>query len=518
MDVFLTPLPKLQKLIEKKPQQWAAIRLAVAAGANLWVYDVGDHYARLAELESALDLPSQPSAGGAARDDGVLDPAGWDAPDRREQAHENGTQTIATTDPVVSEKQLAAKLNRRASSFLIRSLGRGQVVAIDTGRTNANQFNWTSLLNTVGTRRLSWTARHGMVLAPEELMENKSDFWEFLIPGVGLTPVVQFQILISLFVIGIGPVNYLLLRRWRRLGLLLITVPASAAIVTLALFGYALIHDGLGVRVRARSFTQLDLRRGEAVCWTRLSYYAGLSPSQGLTFPGDVAVYPFGQEPPPYRGGERRPKEIAWQEADSPGKGVTMNQHFSTDWLPSRTPTQFMTVRSRKTTAALGITQPVPGSPPKLENHLGTRIRSLVLTDAAGNYFGAGELEPEAATKLAPLATDQTLKSIQKALSENDLQLPGGAQVSSFQTSNSYYPRSGYYPSTTVPSPDGSFQIANSGPASQHDSVLERSLHDWTQSLEPRSFVAIVEKSPEVVLGLDSAREEASLHVVVGQW
>src|SRR6266478_2253668 len=103
------------------------------------------------------------------------------------------------------------------------------------------------------TRRLSWTARHGMVLAPEELMDNKSDFWEFLIPGVGLTPVVQFQILISLFVIGIGPVNYLLLRRWRRLGLLLITVPASAAIVTLALFGYALIHDGLGVRVRARS-------------------------------------------------------------------------------------------------------------------------------------------------------------------------------------------------------------------------------------------------------------------------
>jgi hypothetical protein len=513
VDVFETPLPKLQRLIEKQPRQWAAIRLAVAAGANLWVYDVGDRYARLSELEKALDLPPQPKADG-----GAPDAAGWDAPDPSQQNSEEGSRAAPANDAVLTKKHSSTKIDRRAKPFLIHALGCGQVAAIDTSRPNANQLNWNSVLNTAGTRRLSWTARHGMVLAPEELMDNKPDFWQFLIPGVGLTPVVQFQILISLFVIGIGPVNYLLLRRWRRLGLLLITVPASAAIVTLVLFCYALIHDGLGVRVRARSFTQLDLRRGEAVCWTRLSYYAGLSPSQGLTFPGDVAVYPFGQEPPPYRGGERRPKEIDWQEAEPSGKSVAMNQHFSTDWLPSRTPTQFITVRSRKTTAALGITQPVPGSAPKLENHLGTRIRSLVLTDAAGKYFGASELESEASATLAPLAADQALKAIQKTLSENDLQLPGGAQMNWFQPSNNYYPRPGYYAPTTSPPPDGSFQIANSGPAPQHDSILERSLHDWTQSLEPRSFVAIVEKSPEVVLGLDSAREEASLHVVVGQW
>ena len=495
VDVFLIRFPKLQSLIEKQPRQWAAIRSAVAAGANLWVYDVGDRYERLAELERLIDLsPATLESSKTGNDD--RESIGWkQSPDK------------VTAEAVV-----------RAPSSRTRSLGRGQVVVISTKESNFSSFNWSELLNAAGTRRLSWTARHGMLLEPEELMENKSDFWQFLIPGVGLTPVVQFQILISLFVIGIGPVNYLLLRRWRRLGLLLITVPASAAIVTLTLFGYALIHDGLGVRVRARSVTQLDLRRGEAVCWTRLSYYAGLSPSQGLTFPSDVAVYPFGQEPPPYRGGERRPKEITWQEADPPGKGIGMNQHFSTDWLPSRTPTQFMTVRSRKTTATLGITQPVPGAAPKLANHLGTRIRSLVLTDAAGNYFGAGELEPEAAVTLAPLVTEQALKAIQKTLSENDLQLPGGAQMNWFQPSNNYYPRPGYYAPVTSPQSDGSFQITNSGPAPQHDSILERSLHDWTQSLEPRTFVAIVERSPEVVLGLDSAREEASLHVVVGQW
>ena len=30
-----------------------------------------------------------------------------------------------------------------------------------------------------------------------------------------------------------------------------------------------------------------------AVCWSRLCYYAGLAPSQGLTFSGDVAVLPI---------------------------------------------------------------------------------------------------------------------------------------------------------------------------------------------------------------------------------
>jgi hypothetical protein len=36
--------------------------------------------------------------------------------------------------------------------------------------------------------------------------------------------------------------------------------------------------------------------------------------------------------------------------------------------------------------------------------------------------------------------------------------------------------------------------------------------------LEPRSYVAIVEHSPETELGTPAAREEAGFHVVVGHW
>ena len=34
----------------------------------------------------------------------------------------------------------------------------------------------------------------------------------------------------------------------------------------------------------------------------------------------------------------------------------------------------------------------------------------------------------------------------------------------------------------------------------------------------PRSYVAVVERSPEAVLGVPSAKEEASYHVVFGRW
>ncbi len=60
------------------------------------------------------------------------------------------------------------------------------------------------------------------------LHEPNNDFWNFLIPGVGLVPVFQFQMLITLFMISPGPVNYYLLRHWGKLNLTVLTVPIGA--------------------------------------------------------------------------------------------------------------------------------------------------------------------------------------------------------------------------------------------------------------------------------------------------
>ena len=113
------------------------------------------------------------------------------------------------------------------------------------------------LLVSIGPGRWRWNLRHGMNLG-----QGNADFWNFLIPGVGLAPVRTFQVFITLFVLGIGPLNYWLLRRRKRLHLMVLTVPLSAAVVTALLFGYALVADGLGTRVRVRSVTRLDSQRG----------------------------------------------------------------------------------------------------------------------------------------------------------------------------------------------------------------------------------------------------------------
>ncbi|NUQ66219.1 MAG: hypothetical protein HUU20_27470, partial [Pirellulales bacterium] len=54
---------------------------------------------------------------------------------------------------------------------------------------------------------------------------------------------------------------------------------------------------------------------------------------------------------------------------------------------------------------------------------------------------------------------------------------------------------------------------------------LERSLASITRTaqtegplLGPASYIAIVDRSPEVELGTPSASEEASFHVVFGEW
>ena len=121
--------------------------------------------------------------------------------------------------------------------------------------------DWRWVLDSMGDSRWHWYERHGLSLKREN-----PDYWNFLIPGVGVAPVTQFCVLITVFVIGIGPVNYWLLRRRRQLHLLLLTIPASAAAVTLLLFAYALMADGLDVRVaRGASHNSINAAAGRSV-------------------------------------------------------------------------------------------------------------------------------------------------------------------------------------------------------------------------------------------------------------
>jgi hypothetical protein len=56
-----------------------------------------------------------------------------------------------------------------------------------------------------------------------------------------------------------------------------------------------------------------------------------------------------------------------------------------------------------------------------------------------------------------------------------------------------------------------------------HTSMLERGFIELTGTDlprldQPRTYMAIVDRSPEMSFGLEKVNEEASLHVIVGSW
>jgi hypothetical protein len=98
------------------------------------------------------------------------------------------------------------------------------------------------------------------------------------VPGLGDAPVRGFLVIIVLFAIVAGPVNFALLKRRRRPLLVLLTVPALGFGTTALLLGYGLVQDGLGVRGAATSWSFLDQPRREGSALAARTLFAGLSP------------------------------------------------------------------------------------------------------------------------------------------------------------------------------------------------------------------------------------------------
>jgi hypothetical protein len=537
LDLIVTSLSKLAVLKDANGAQYAAILDWVKSGGTLIVYGIDSDWGSLQRLDSlaAFDDDSKgDSAQGSAA-------GNWIAPRRRLNSplgtlqdsdgtpyttrrigSRNGSTSSNNTGAVddTTEDAEDDSVPRGDAPFLTRSRGVGMVVAIRSDPSNrnftANNFTWPWLLNTIGSNRWNWRERWGV-----SLYVQNDHFWDFLIPGVGLVPVVQFQVLITLFVIAIGPVNYYLFKRLGKLNLMVLTVPAGALAVTSSLLIYAVIADGFSVRARARSYTHIDQRSGEAQCWTRLSYYAGLSPSGGLTFSQDTSVIPLLAYPGEIQTEPAR--ALVWARTNPSDANSSLEQRLTEGWLRSRTPTQFITARVHKTAARLDVKPVGSGAPPQVNNQLGTPIKWLFLVDDDGNCYRASAVATGAVAALSPVESqvEGGAGYFQRLLSENEPAPPLGSQTDG----RSVF---GLYRQPQVPYVQNlQYQMGNAGYNQLYNSggsgTLERELADLVEQmvkdkLPPKTYVAVVESSPEVELGTPSAREESSFHVIRGQW
>lgn len=495
LDLIFLPLADAQSLATRRPEAWRALREWTCAGGNLCIYGVGDDWHALPELEGLLKIPEQsvyeketvrgwrkavvpsptPPAAALAQIAGLAIPSGPGAP-------------------------LASNPDDKVP-FVVRQLMMGQVAAIATDQPfPGDRPGWQLLFDTLDPARWNWRTRHGLTCD-----NTNPDFDNYLIGEVGLPPVGAYRVLITFFVLGIGPLNYWLLRRNGRLHLLLFTVPAAALLVSIALVGYVFVADGLTSRLRARSYTEIDQLSGQAVSWARLSYYAGLAPGDGLKFSDDVVVLPF-EKTPEWAERSARPRTVEWGEG----------QHLSRGWLNARTPTQYLTVRAYQSPRKLSFASPAGSPDLAVRNELGTRIRYLAVRDHKGTSYYARDVDPGAVVSLAPFdpasaVTNENLGAMIGAFRADTPATPAQIAAMGLDAFGRRRNRRGRY------------FVQSATNLASTTSLLETTLRMTASTtplngLEPGTYVAVVERPEEIEAGFDDPTESQGLHVIRGKW
>ncbi len=369
----------------------------------------------------------------------------------------------------------------------------GRVVAFSGQPFPGTAEDWLWLLGSIGSERFRWPAREGL-----SARGDSPDFMNFLIPNVKGVPVYSFLAMITLFTLLIGPVNYFVLWRQKRLYLLVVTIPLIAFCTSLLMFGYSAIAQGFGVKSRTRSVTVLDQRAKVAVTSSRTALYAGLAPSGGLQFSPETAVYPIW---PLHVGFESA--EVDW----------TRTQGLTSGWLRSRTRTQFKTVAHREARGRLefgsagndGLT---------VANGFEWDAAALIVSDDLGMLHFGRNLPAGGSLSLKP-ATPADRREFVKLLRAHPMEPPdavvNGRNSGMFGSgSRNSYRR--YLHGMYLPPQEAEFR----------ESLAEQKLEALTKLetgaavLPPRSFVILFAENPGVELGTTGTSPQADLHVLIG--
>jgi len=508
IDVVCLSLAQLDRLQKEHTAAYQAILDWTNGGGNLWVYGIGDDRRRLGDLEDLAGLSP-----GSADNTVETSQRGWKEPapsgyGRRvkspsvDDSGPYGYGLVAQDMPSEPDTSPPPSKTPDRSHFVFREYGMGLIVAFSADDPfPGNSHDWGWVFNAMGRDRPYWYKRHGVSMRQQNL-----DYWNFLIPDVGLAPVIEFCVLITLFVLAIGPLNYWLLLRWGRLHLLVVTIPVSAAAVTFVLFAYALVADGLGTRVRVRSVTSLDQRRSQAACWARLSYYSGLTPGRGMTFPDDVAVLPLEYFPLTRYDNRSQRREMAWEDGE---------QRLTSGWLSSRTPIQYLTVRSRSSDLGLDLIHPADGSAvPRIRNRLESPIQQLLICPAEGELYWADGVEPGATVALETIEEKEARNRLAKTFQQNIPRRAPGIDDQNFGGPLGISGRMAWM----MRNRQYDLPRQKTGRMEKSLAVLNAHNSSRARPLAPGTYIAVVEQSPEVVLGVRRAKEEASYHVIFGRW
>jgi hypothetical protein len=152
----------------------------------------------------------------------------------------------------------------------------------------------------------------------------------------------------------------------------------------------------------------------------------------------------------------------------------------------------------------------------RAKNSLNTLIDFVAVVDDAGKVWVGEKIKKGELKFLDLVERDDAVQRLRKYVTERSPQMPdalaGETQRSSVNQRRRWQAATGqfaYYSSyesmeTNLPSVAIADLTGNSG--------------KQPLVLPPRSYVAVTETGPEVEFGMDGVDEQASFHVIVGQW
>ena len=91
-------------------------------------------------------------------------------------------------------------------------------------------------------------------------------------------PKFVFEAVSFIYLLLIGPVTYLILKRQQRLNLMYILVPLISSLFCLSILFYAVLAEGFSTRVNRLSFTKIDQTTGSQQTKATFHMYSGLQP------------------------------------------------------------------------------------------------------------------------------------------------------------------------------------------------------------------------------------------------
>lgn len=480
VTLLLVPLDDFRWLAEERPEQFQAIRRWTYMGGNLLLLDADSTAARR-EVAGRLSLSATPDQWQPVYFD-PRDPAvtkQW----KKIQLRLFGSQLppFSPTDPGLDPR-----------SALVTSAGWGRVYAVDLEQMNQSPWNWRAIWLSGPTPPTSIAyAGGGNYHSPSD------QYWYGLIPEVGERPVAAFVILITVFSLMIGPVNFWLVHRAGYTRAIMITIPLIGITASALFLTVYVLRDGLQTRGRIRSVTILDQPRSEAFSWSRQSTYAAFAPD-GFRVPQGAYVAPVLSPSARY---DVKIPFVLEQNGDA--------ETYRGRMVASRKLVQAVVGHVAQTDARLAVGRGTSGKV-TVRNRLGCSVSGVVLRDTDGNWHLGQTVRPDARLELAPVSADRATTELRRWYDR------WPTEPSSIITE--YYSRrliSRLLGTNTPPLTADTLLSERITPFLIEQSV-ERVLN--RSELRPGEYAALVESPPFVPIGVPSDQRTPDLELVIGQW